>query len=142
MHQRYLRRICSDFVRASLALSLAGLGVIPGGCATPITDDVVERLSSEQMTRRVERDDTALIDAREPEAFATGHISGAINLRLAKIGPRAEGVPFGKRRPIVVYGANPGDASALAVSKRLIAAGYRNVFYYEGGYDAWVGARR
>jgi len=128
-------------VRIALAVLALLAGAPQTGCAPRITDDVVTRIDSAELRRRLDRNDLTLIDARDAAEYSIGRIDGAVNIRLAEVGASAQNVPFGRRRTIVVYGRNPGDGSALALSKRLISAGYKNVLYYAGGWDAWSGGR-
>ncbi|HEX9153259.1 MAG TPA: rhodanese-like domain-containing protein [Candidatus Saccharimonadales bacterium] len=70
-----------------------------------------------------------IIDVREPEEYAAGHVDGAINMpphELSRLGQHANeltGVP--KETPIIVY-CRSGSRSNVAMTM-LIQAGYTNV---------------
>jgi phage shock protein E len=74
-----------------------------------------------------------LIDVRTPEEFATGHISGAINIAVEELASRLAEVP--NDQPIIVY-CRSGNRSAAA-ARILIDAGYP-VVYDLGGIQTWV----
>jgi rhodanese-related sulfurtransferase len=72
-----------------------------------------------------------LIDARGPEAFAAGHIPGALNLAR----PFAPGdVPVG---PLVVYCWGPGCNGAVKAARELAQVG-RAAKEMLGGFEYWV----
>ena len=84
------------------------------------------------------RDADVLIDVREADEFASGHLPDARNLPLAKLGERAGEVEKLKGKPVIVCCAS-GMRSAKAC-KELATLGFTNVQNLAGGVDAWVGA--
>lgn len=89
---------------------------------------------------RGEADALLLIDPRSERRFAEAHIPGARNIRLPQVDPARDRDPGIERfRAIVVYGDDPASASARAMTKRLLAAGYRGVRLYAGGIKEWIG---
>jgi len=74
-----------------------------------------------------------LIDVRTPEEFASGHISGAVNIPVESLQSRLSEVS--NVQPIVVY-CRSGNRSATA-SQILEQAGYSNV-YDLGGIIDWT----
>ncbi len=81
-----------------------------------------------------------LIDVREPEEFAAGHLKGAINLPRGLLEFKLSGTPALDRRDMAVllYCKTSGRAALSAVSMQ--AMGYLNVTSLGGGYDGWVAA--
>ena len=83
-----------------------------------------------------------LVDARSQESYAEGHLPGAYSLPLAKVERLLD--PFRLQvpadLPLVVYCSGNGCPDAFDLAKRLIAAGYRNVRVFEGGFAAWRAA--
>jgi hydroxyacylglutathione hydrolase len=82
-----------------------------------------------------------LIDLRQPEAFASGHPAGAINIGFGtKIGYWA-GWIVPVSTPIVLL--NEGDGRQLADARRqLLRVGIDRVLgYVSGGFSAWRAAR-
>ena len=78
-----------------------------------------------------------LIDVREPNEFASGHIKGAINIPVGQIANRIGSVCKDKDRDIYVY-CQVGKRSRMAANK-LVKRGYTMVHNVEGGLDAWDG---
>lgn len=74
-----------------------------------------------------------LIDVRTPEEFASGHISGAVNIPVESLQSRLSEVSNGQ--PIVVY-CRSGNRSATA-SQILEQAGYTSI-YDLGGIVDWT----
>ncbi len=131
-----LKRIAA----ASLVLLiLIANGAVVPGCAPKVSDRSIRSIGAgEVMTRYAGgASGVLLMDTRPEEAFAEGHLPGARNLRLKDISgerrdPRLEGY-----KSIVVYAENPASASAIAMTKRLLALEYRNVLLMEEGIEGW-----
>ncbi len=79
-----------------------------------------------------------VIDVREPDEYAAGHLQGAINLPRGLLEFKLSGSPALERRDmsVVLYCKTSGRAALSAVSMQ--AMGYLNVMSIAGGYDAWV----
>ncbi|HEX4897760.1 MAG TPA: rhodanese-like domain-containing protein [Candidatus Limnocylindrales bacterium] len=83
------------------------------------------------------RDDGAIIiDVREPDEWAAGHIPGAILIPLGELPSRIGDVP--PNRPIVVV-CRSGNRSAQG-RDILIGAGFPAVTSLDGGMNDWAGA--
>ncbi len=80
-----------------------------------------------------------IVDVREPDEFAAGHIEGAINIPLRQLGDNISKLPESKTAPIVIYCHTQKRAThALVVLREM---GYSNVFNLEGGikgYREWM----
>lgn len=78
-----------------------------------------------------------LLDVREADEYARGHISGARSTPLSRL--RADGPGFAALpadRPIIVYcKAGPRARAAAAL---LLAAGHPEVRVLDGGFDRWA----
>jgi rhodanese-related sulfurtransferase len=122
---------------AVLGATLAGLG----GCSKQITDRDVVPITLVEVRAIVESPrpgHVLLIDPRSPASFAAGHLPGARNLQLAEVRSERGTDPAMERYgELVVYGDDPGTASAVAMTKRLMMTGYKNVRMYMGGLSEW-----
>ncbi len=79
--------------------------------------------------------DYFIIDVREPDEFAAGHIEGAVNIPLREVGHSLDRLPDGKTMPILVYCHSQKRAThALVVLREL---GYSNVYNLTGGWAAY-----
>jgi rhodanese-related sulfurtransferase len=81
-----------------------------------------------------------VIDVREPDEYAAGHLQGAVNLPRGLLEFKLAGNPALERRDlaVVLYCKTSGRAALSAASMQ--AMGYLNVVSIAGGYDAWVAA--
>ncbi|MDE2184783.1 MAG: rhodanese-like domain-containing protein [Alphaproteobacteria bacterium] len=75
-----------------------------------------------------------IVDVREPDEFAQGHIDGAIPMPLGTLAARYGELP--KDAQLVVY-CRSGHRSAKAVAF-LLAHGYSRAVSLHGGYMAWA----
>lgn len=102
---------------------------------TPTTTAAVQDISPVSYQDQFVSTSTShlLIDVRTPEEFASGHISGAVNIPVESLQSRLSEVS--NAQPIVVY-CRSGNRSATA-SQILEQAGYSNV-YDLGGIIDWT----
>lgn len=86
------------------------------------------------------RDADVLIDVRETEEFAAGHLPGAIHASRGMLEFKLAGNPALAARDlrVVLYCKTSGRAALAAVAMQDM--GYLNVKSIAGGYDAWVDA--
>ena len=80
-------------------------------------------------------DGTLVIDVREPDEFAGGHIEGAHNIPAAKLKERVWEFESHKETPVIVT-CQSGTRS-LAAGKQLTTLGFTKVFEMKGGMFAW-----
>jgi len=89
-----------------------------------------------------ERGAAVLVDARDTLVFSRGHIKGAVVLPVGEFDSRIAAllakVPL--HSTIVVYCNGYGCHDSMAVGKKLMVRGYRNVLVFEGGYPEWKDA--
>lgn len=78
------------------------------------------------------RDDLFLLDVREPDEWAAGHVDGAHHIPLRELGPRQAEIPTD--RPILCV-CRSGSRSSMVV-RALRDAGY-DVHNLDGGLQAW-----
>jgi rhodanese-related sulfurtransferase len=84
------------------------------------------------------RDADVLVDVRETDEFAAGHLPGAVHISRGMLEFKFSGTPALQPRDIkiVLYCKTSGRAALAAVA--LHDMGYLNVQSIEGGFDAWV----
>lgn len=105
-------------------MSLGSLFVRPQGGAVPT-------IEHEDFTRAVASCSCAIVDVREPNEYAAGHVPGAINLPLSSFSPAQ--LPQGK--PIVLMRL-AGARSAQAL-RQAIEAGQKDICHYAPGASGW-----
>jgi len=81
-----------------------------------------------------ERDDVPLIDVREADEFAAGHVPGAVNLPMSVLGGRLDELPDGAFDVICQVGGR-----SARVVQALEARGY-DATNVDGGTGEWAAA--
>jgi rhodanese-related sulfurtransferase len=117
----------------------------------PVTTKADDQVEIREVTTHevlhIQRFGDPIVDVREPEEFADGHIPGAVNIPLGRLEIEVdthpavvarEGEPRSLReRPVVLYCLSGGrSARAAAALQRL---GFANPVSLAGGILAWTG---
>ena len=86
------------------------------------------------------RDADVLLDVREAEEFAAGHLPGAVHASRGLLEFKLSGSPQLASRDLsfVIYCKTSGRAALAAIAMREM--GYLNVKSIAGGFDAWAAA--
>jgi rhodanese-related sulfurtransferase len=84
----------------------------------------------------VEASNALVIDVRQPEEYAEGHIPGSVNIPLRELGANIDKIPTD--RQVFVY-CKSGYRAGVAVSS-LRMMGYDNALSYSGSWLAWTEA--
>ena len=92
-------------------------------------------VSTLQATQMMNREDALVIDVRDADAYAKGHILGAKSIPLAELGRRAADLAKHKSKAVIVSCQN-GDRSASAAAT-LRQNGFARVHPLNGGFAAW-----
>ena len=79
-----------------------------------------------------EREGVPLIDVREPDEFAAGHVPGAVNLPMSTIGEHLDELPDGAFDVICAVGGR-----SSRVVQALEARGY-DATNVDGGTNEWI----
>ncbi|HJV51898.1 MAG TPA: rhodanese-like domain-containing protein [Noviherbaspirillum sp.] len=99
----------------------------------------IQEVSPDQAVQAI-RDADVLLDVREAEEFAAGHIPGAIHMSRGMLEFKMSSMPEMSSRDlnIVLYCKTSGRAALAACA--LQDMGYLRVKSIAGGFDAWAGA--
>ncbi len=86
------------------------------------------------------RDADVLLDVREGDEFANGHLPGAVHASRGMLEFKLSGTPALASRDlkVVLYCKTSGRAALSAAAMQDM--GYLNVRSIAGGFDAWVAA--
>lgn len=95
-------------------------------------------LSPAAATQMINREDALVLDVREADEFANGHLPEAKHIPLGKLAERASELEKFKDKPIIVCCAS-GVRSGKACGE-LGKLGFARTYNISGGVDAWVGA--
>ncbi|MBN8756462.1 MULTISPECIES: rhodanese-like domain-containing protein [Variovorax] len=92
-------------------------------------------LTAQGAVQLINRERAVLVDVREPEEFAAGHMIGAKNVPLNQLEEKLTGAVKNKTVPLLLVCATGARAQrAVAVAKKL---GYEQAQAVAGGLKAW-----
>ena len=97
-----------------------------------------KRASALQVTQIINRGKSTIVDVRNAEEFAAGHLRDAKNIPLADLATRLGELEKSKGRSVVVV-CQTGARADKAV-RQLAAAGFDDVVSLDGGLTAWQAA--
>ena len=92
-------------------------------------------VSTTQATHLINREEALVVDVREPNEFAAGHVLGAKNVPLARLDAAGAELAKRKERPLIVC-CDGGERSAKALAA-LKKQGFTRVANLSGGIAAW-----
>jgi rhodanese-related sulfurtransferase len=95
----------------------------------------VPRLQPLELTRLINREDATIIDVRDTNAFAKGHILGSINIPHTVIDANLEKLKKYQQKPIVIVGSHGQTGPQEGV--KLKHNGFEEVYFLSGGIVAW-----
>jgi rhodanese-related sulfurtransferase len=99
----------------------------------------IREVSPDQAETAIARADV-LLDVREADEFAAGHLPGALHVSRGLLEFKLGATPALAERglKVVLYCKSSGRAALAAVAMQEM--GYTDVVSIAGGYDAWVAA--
>jgi rhodanese-related sulfurtransferase len=105
----------------------------------------ITEIDVESARQIIRSESPILLDVREPEEFAQGHLAGAINVprgvlefNVDPLNPAANSALTDRSTKMIVY-CRSGSRSALAV-QTLRTLGYEHISSMDGGFLAWKSA--
>ena len=119
----YTRIVCVAHSAAGFVFKLPN----EAGFYNITTDELKARIDNKSDNNFI------IVDIRDDESYAQGHIPGAINIPLNELGYRV--FSLDKTRDIIVY-CFTGVTSEVAC-QILVKAGFKDVYNVIGGIKAW-----
>ncbi|TXI76761.1 MAG: rhodanese-like domain-containing protein [Dechloromonas sp.] len=113
---------------------VSGLGLLWPMFARPSGNSV----NPGEATLLINREDAIVVDVREADEFAAGHLPDARNIPGSKLAERISEIDKYKDKPVIVCCAT-GMRSNKACAE-LKKNGFSRINNLAGGVDAWVGA--
>lgn len=95
----------------------------------------VPRVQPNDLTTLINREDPVIIDVRDGNAFAKGHIIGSINIPHTKINENIEKLKKHQEQTIVIVCTNGQTSPQEGVKFR--KQGFEKVYFLSGGIAAW-----
>jgi rhodanese-related sulfurtransferase len=90
-------------------------------------------VNTAEATHLINREDALVVDVRDPGEYGAGHILGARNVPLSRLGDGE--LTKKKERPVIVY-CDGTDRSSKAIAA-LKKQGYTRAVNLSGGLKAW-----
>ena len=91
-----------------------------------------------ELTALVNRDNALVVDIRAQNDFQQGHISGSKNVLMSQFDPENKQLASARALPVVVVCKT--GMTAVGAAKRLVKAGFEQVYVLDGGIEGWRGA--
>jgi rhodanese-related sulfurtransferase len=98
---------------------------------------MVEVVTREELKKGLADGSIALVDVREPNEFAVGHIAGAISMPLSRFDASQLPSEPGKR---IVFNCRSGKRTLQAIEMARLAGRRDANAHYEGSILDWVAA--
>ncbi|NDI84847.1 rhodanese-like domain-containing protein [Undibacterium crateris] len=115
---------------------LIGIALISGGALFfPMLQRRGAKVTQLQATQYINQGKTLILDVRNAEEFAAGHLPNAKHIPLPELNNRLKEIEKSKNQVVITVCAS-GVRSASAASV-LAKAGFTQVFSLEGGTNAW-----
>ncbi len=92
-------------------------------------------VSPNQATQLINREDAQVIDVREPDEYAAGHLPESRNIPLAQLQERAGELSKFKASPLIMICQT--GARSVGAGKVLEKLGFEKTHNLEGGINAW-----
>ena len=127
----------SQFISNHPILSLAFVGVGVALIANELTRFTrgFKGVSPAELTRLINREDALVVDVSPLNDFEKGHIVGAKHVALSQFDPENKVLAKVKDMPVAVVCRSGAQSEQAA--KRLVKAGFKQVYSLEGGVGAW-----
>lgn len=106
------------------------------GCkSNVITDQDIKVMTVEKVKEVAGEEEVIILDVRNTEKYASGHLPHAINIHLPEL--KRRDVRLANAKYIIVYSGGWHDRLGTAALKKLLALGYKNVSELPGGVENW-----
>jgi len=113
---------------------------LASGCSNSVSDGSITNIAIADAARSFETQKSGVLylDARTAAEHAERRIPGSVHVDIRSFDAKNPPAAVRNAREIVVYGQDPGSATAIALTKRLLNAGYKRVYFMRDGMNGWV----
>lgn len=120
-----------------ISYSFIGCVLLLTGCSPVSADlDKLESISAKDAASMFIAKNAVIVDVREDNEWAEGHILGAIHIPLSQLEKRMQELSQYKDSPVIMQ-CRSGKRSAKA-ALIVKAAGFSRVLNMDGGIQAWT----
>lgn len=125
------------FARDNALLSLTLLGLSVALIYTEVARlfSGFKAVSPAELTALINREDALLVDISPSGDFEKGHIAGAKSVQLSQFDPESKLLAKVRDLPVVVTCRS--GLTATGAARRLVKAGFKKVYFLDGGNAAW-----
>ncbi|MBB5393682.1 MULTISPECIES: rhodanese-like domain-containing protein [unclassified Herbaspirillum] len=117
---------------------LIALALVSGGALlVPYLQQRGNKLTLLQATQMINQGKTLVLDVRDADQFAAGHLRDARNIPLKELPQRIAELDKFKGRQVIVVCQN--GTQAMKAEASLKKAGFADVYGLNGGIAAWAG---
>jgi len=92
-----------------------------------------KRIDSQGCKQLLATKDVTLLDIRDPQSFANGHIDNALHIEQINVESFVEEQPKDKPLVICCYHGNSSQSAAAYFAEK----GFTDVYSLDGGYEGW-----
>ncbi len=126
-----------DFIRDHLLLSLGLVGITVALVLNELSRFTrgYKALTPPLLTQLINRENALVVDVSPLNDFEKGHIVGSKNVVMSQFDPENKQLAKARELPVALVCRN-GMVSAQA-AKRLVKAGFQNVYWLDGGIASW-----
>jgi rhodanese-related sulfurtransferase len=104
-----------------------------------VLDEMWDTVTAEEVLKHVEEGTAIMIDARDPNEYEAGHITGALNLPdhnfMESYQEIGDSLP--REIPLVVYCQGGQCDQSHSVLEQLKEFGFEQLFLYKEGWNDW-----
>lgn len=126
-------------VRGFLYFCILFSVAIGPGCSKSVSDWAITNIAIADAARSLESGrNVVYLDARSAAEHAERRIPGAIHIDIRRFDASAPPAAIRSAREIIVYGQDPGSATAIALTKRLLQADHKRVYFMRDGINGWI----
>ncbi|WP_337879257.1 thiosulfate sulfurtransferase GlpE [Rheinheimera sp.] len=92
-----------------------------------------QRISVAQAIEKIQQDQAVVVDIRDEQSFAAGHMQDAFHLTNGSLGQFMQKTEFSTPVVVVCYHGNSSQGAAQYLAQQ----GFDRVYSMDGGFEAW-----
>ncbi len=129
-----------EFIQQHLLLSVALVGITVALIVNELTRFTrgYKALTPALLTHLINRENALVVDVSPINDFEKGHVVGSRNVVMSQFDPENKQLAKARELPVALV-CRSGAVSAQA-AKRLVKAGFKQVYWLDGGIGAWQSA--
>lgn len=129
-----------EFIQQHLLLSVALVGITVALIVNELTRFTrgYKALTPALLTHLINRENALVVDVSPINDFEKGHVVGSRNVVMSQFDPENKQLAKARELPVALV-CRSGTVSAQA-AKRLVKAGFKQVYWLDGGIGAWQSA--